>query len=105
MFIINTPNAVEYQLATDILAQHDVHVKMEWEGNKAVMVVTEQMPEMPCKFEALEDAVIKLDLCERHFQMHFRQAKGHLCSECRKEIEKTGHGEGFCGHLTFTTSI
>jgi predicted nucleic acid-binding Zn-ribbon protein len=42
-------------------------------------------------------------LAELFFQMNARPAriKGHLCPACQWEIEKTGEGEAFCGHLTF----
>ena len=105
MFVINTPNAVEHEAAMSILAQHEVHVEILFVGKKAILVISEQMPAMPCTFEDLENAVTNLNLCECHFQVNFLQEAGHLCHVCRSKIERTGEGEATCGHLTFTRSI
>lgn len=104
MFVIKAKNAVDYGIATAILVDCNVHVRMEFEGKETLMVVTEQLPTMPCRFDDLQECVDELRRCEMAFQASFHQV-GNLCPVCRAEIERTGEGSSVCGHLTFTTAI
>jgi len=109
MFVVKVSNAVDYQAACAILATYDVYVSIDFTKNdKALMVVLPKIntPEgtVPAQSD-VEEAEYALRMCEIDFQGTFKQEGGHLCPACRAQIEKTGHGEGFCGHITFTSAI
>ena len=100
MFIIKPTSLIDLHSALLLCSSYKVNTHIYSDNGKP-----ETLEVHVTANEESDDPESSLRLCEFAFQINFHQSGKYICSKCLREIEKSGNGNGTCGHLTFTRLI